>query len=182
MHVNFVVHINAHFFATCTGTQLVAKEDRATLPHPTIRHGGCDMILPADASVARCKNCTEYRKSLRSQCSRYRKRTESCSSRTDPSSHINLRYLQAPEKDERIRKLHDATRALSRKVSRLQAKIKAAADKSAVVLDMKMHDDIQTIMSAENLNIMAHHETHSFQYQFWEQQRKAAGCSDARGM
>ena len=69
-------------------------------------------------------------------------------------------------------------RALSRKVSRLQAKIKAAADKFAVVLDVKMHDDIQAIMHAvKNSNIMSHQET--LIISFGSSNRKLLhGCSD----
>jgi len=118
-----------------TGTQATAKLDVNTLSHPTIRHRRCSVLLAEDASAQRCEDCGEYRKNLRAQLSRQRKAADNTASRTDPKSHVNIRYLQTPEMEARIQKLHDSTRTLAKKVGRLEAKINAAAEKAGVMVD-----------------------------------------------
>ncbi len=174
--------ITVYMYSYLTGSQVSAREEQNTLPYPTTRHRGCEILLPADASVSRCKSCIKYRNSLRSQLSRRGSTTETSDSRTDPTSHVSTRYLRTPEKDMQMKKLHETTRALSKKVSRLEAKTQAAAEKAGVIVDDGMHQDIKAIMCAENAMVKSRHPPGSFQHQFWEQQLKAASCKNARGM
>lgn len=95
------------------GIQITVKEEQNTLPYRTIRHTGCEILLPQNAPVLRCTNCSNYRNSLRSQLSHDGSTAQNPDSRTDPSSHINTCYLRMPEKDLCIRKLHDTTCVLS---------------------------------------------------------------------
>ena len=164
------------------GTQATAKWDENTLPYPTIRHRACCMLLTEDASAERCKDCGEYRKVLRAHLSRQKNAVDNTVSRTDPTSHVNIRYLQTPEMETRIKLLHDTTRTLSKKIGRLEAKIDAAAEKAGVVVDEGMHRDITAIMKSESAKVASKYPANSFQHQFWEQQLKAASCKNARGM
>lgn len=164
------------------GTQVTAKEEQNMLPYSTIRHAGCEMLLPADTSVSRCKSCTKYRNSLRSQLSRHESYAQSSDSRSDPSNHINTRYLRTPEKDLRMKKLHNTTRTLSKKVSRLESKIQAATNKTGITVNDTLHEDLKEMMSATSAMVQSRYPPGSFQRQFWEQQLKAASCKDTRGM
>ena len=128
---------------------MIAREDSSSFPYPTIRHESCAVLLSRDDPLLRCIACSEYRKSLRAQLS-WQERT---ADRTDPSSHVNNRYLTSQEKGMQLKKLHDSTRSLARKVSRMQARIKASIERDGIVVDDNMHGDIHTIMSEESATI-----------------------------
>jgi len=72
---------------------------------------------------------------------------------TDPKSHVNICYLQTPEMEARIQKLHDSTCTLAKKVGCLEAKINAVAEKAGVMVDEGMHQDITAIMKSENAKV-----------------------------
>ena len=60
----------------------------------TIHHKDCEVLLPPDSSSSRRVRCTRHRSSLQIQAKRLQ---ETTSSRSEPSSHTNYRYLSRSE-------------------------------------------------------------------------------------
>ena len=159
--------------------QVVAYYD---YKHSTIRHVKC-LITEFDASK-RCVYCKSYRETvLRSSLSRYLKRqtdtSETSKSRSDIDSHVNYRFLNTPEKMERMHKLHDALRLSKRKTLELQGKL----DRVIQVDDMRLDDST----SKGLLSILRNHQSSlssskTFSSIFWQQQIKAASLTNTKGM
>jgi outer membrane murein-binding lipoprotein Lpp len=49
-----------------------------------------------------------------------------------------------------MKNLHSTVRSLSKKIGRLEAKIEAAAERAAIVVDENTHQDIKAIMLSES--------------------------------
>ena len=98
-----------------------------------------------------------------------------------PSSHTNYRYLTSPEKLEHLRRLHDESRCLQKKLHRCRDRITALVAKEGVSLDMETTDDLHAIMEEENASVVEKYPENSFQRMFWEQQREASSKS-SKGM
>ena len=130
----------------------------------------CAVLLSRDDPLLRCIACSEYCKSLRAQ----QERTANGVDRTDPSLHVNNRYLTSQEKGMRLKKLHDSTRSLAKGQSH------ASIERDGTALDDNMYGDIHTIMSEESATILSKYSEGLFQHRFWEQQVKAASCKNAK--
>lgn len=161
------------------GKLLVAYEDRTTHEFPTIRHTECKLLLPDSSSCSRCVSCTKYRKTLRSLLSRHMKQSQSP---TRVDSHVNYRYMRTPEKVQQLRELHSHRRITSKQLQRLQNKLAADIDKKGVSVDESMHSDLRQIMEDCADKVMSEHHVGSLARVFWEQQLKAASCSNQRQM
>lgn len=111
-------------FMDPSGTQATAKVDQSTLPYPTIRHRNCALLIPSDALVIRCKDCSLHCKSLRSLLSRQSKAANTPTNWTDPTSHVNTRYLHTPEKNMRMKNLHSTVRSLSKRLDVSRPKLR----------------------------------------------------------
>ena len=82
------------------------------------------LISPEDCdTVSRCSFCHEYRKTLTSILFRYNKRYDG--NHSEPTSHTNFRYLNTPEKIERLEKLHKSVRNPQQHTERLKKKVTA---------------------------------------------------------
>ena len=117
-----------------TDAQATTKLDVNPLSQPTIWHRRCFILLEG-ASAQRCKNSGEY---LRAQLSWQKKAVDNTVSWTDPKSHVNMSTSQTLEMETRIKKLHDSTHTLAKKVGHLEAKINTEAEKAGVTVDEGM--------------------------------------------
>lgn len=143
----------------------------------TIRHVNCELVI---GQGERCRQCVKYRQTLLVLCHRKEQHANSGLARADPSSHANYRYLNTPEKVERLRQLHHQSRIALRKVAHLKAKLSQVISQQAVV-DEVVASDLSSIVAEENGQVEAMYPKGSFQRLFWEQQREAATKKDSRG-
>ena len=157
---------------------MTAFLDSRPLPQPTIRHRECALLLTKD-DPTRCQQCLSYRETLRIMA--FRHNQEQIQSKFVPSSHVNYRYLTSPQKKERLRRLHDHSRSLQKKLSRRQERIAALVAKEGVHLDTETTNDLHLITEEENSFVVKSYPENSFQRIFWNHQREAS-CRSGQGM
>ena len=102
----------------------------------------------------------------------FRHNQEQIQSKFVPSSHVNYRYLTSPQKKEHLRRLHDHSRSLQKKLSRRQERIAALVAKEGVHLDTEMTNDLHLITEEENSFVVKSYPENRFQRIFWNQQRE----------
>ena len=123
---------------------------------------------------SKCSSCIAYRDLLRVLFNRWKKRkNQSPSKKTHPSSRTPLASLTTPERKERYSKLKARLKATELQVKRLKEKIKEATDANGVAVDNDLHSDLEQIMEEHHDRIMEQYGQDSFQRLFWEEQRKA---------
>lgn len=164
-----------------TDTKIVAYHDTRALPQPTICHSECERIVAkTDSCIVRCQRCTNYRRTLHAMSSREKRKNSPM--KTNQSSHTNYQYFSTPEKIERLRCLHQENRSTMKKLDRLRNKIAEITASRGVSLSEETTEDLHKIMEQEEDQVVSMYPPHSFQYVFWQQQKKAASCKDKRGM
>ena len=99
-----------------------------------------------------------------------------------PSSHTNYRYLSSPVKNERLRHLHQLSRASGRQLKRLQEKLEAATETHGLDVDEGLRNSLKEIMMANSGRVGSELTPGSFPTIFWQQQQEAALKKDLRGM
>lgn len=105
--------------------------DHSLPPAATVRHKDCELLLSSAGKTGdRCQACTQYRSNLRSLASKSSTRDKSLNQMSDPSSHVNYRYIRTPEKNARLQELHRRERALQKRLDHLQSKLDDAVDRS----------------------------------------------------
>ena len=82
-----------------------------TYTSETICSSSCELLVCEPVMVQRCKRCSEYRKILNVMISRSKKDSD----KSNPCSHTNYRYLNSPEKMQRLRRLHTTARSQRQK-------------------------------------------------------------------
>ena len=148
----------------------------------TVRSTSCELLVTCNKFKLRCQGCIEYRRNLRAlhgkwQCSPSRK-----IKRAATDSHANYRYLDTPEKKERLTKLHSENRALNRQVAQLQNRIEKLTNQNGILLDHNMDADMRTIVSENNDNICSSFPPQSFGHIFWKQQRDCMLAKNSKQM
>ena len=88
----------------------------------------------------KCTPCKTYRATLRTLYNRYSRR--SSDSISDASSHANIRYMNTPEKKDKIMKLKKKAQSTEKEVSKLQAKIKKLTQEQGESVDEALHGDL----------------------------------------
>ena len=106
----------------------------------TIRTTRCELLL--DGDCMKCTPCKTYRATLRTLYSRYSRR--SSSSISDTSSHANIRYMNTPEKKEKIL-IKKRAQSAEKEVSNLQAKSRSLLKSKARLL-MKLYMGISLVL------------------------------------
>ena len=86
-----------------------------------------------------------------------------------------------PDLVSRVKEVHHNYRLLSRQHNRLQRKIAAAAEKTNVVVDEEIHNDL-VVITADSTKFLDDQPPNSFQRIFWQQQVEAAAQKDSRTM
>ena len=158
---------------------MVAYYDKA---EETIRCADCLLFSQASSESHRCDQCRLYRKTLFSLLTRHQQRQSSPTDRTDPTSHVNYRFLTSPEKEERLQRFHHMHRIDQQKIARLQAALNVAVKGRGVVVDEDLHQDLKRIIQENEKSISATYPSGSFARLFWENQMRAASVNNARSM
>ena len=86
--------------------------------------------------------------------------------RTDPSSHINYRFLTTAEKSQRLQRLHHQHRLTLKKLSRLQEKLRDVIDQQAIPVDEDTDGDVRAMMEEEEKIMFDNYPEGSFQLPF----------------
>lgn len=155
---------------------------RTTLEFPTIRHTECELLLPDISSGSRCVTYTKYRKTLRSLHSRHMKQSQLGSVRMmSIDSHVNYGYMHTPKKTQ-LRELHGHQQITFKQVQWLQHKLAVTIEQKGVFVDESMHGDLRQIMEECADKVISEHPAGSLARIFWEQQLKAASCSNKQQM
>ena len=144
----------------------------------TVRTTRCELLL--DGDCMKCTPCKTYRPTLRTLYNRYSHR--SSDSISDASSHANIRYMNTPEKKDKIMKLKKKAQSAEKEVSKLQAKIKKLTQEQGESVDEALHGDLESIMKENNDEIAKAYPEGSFSRLFWEEQKHAASVKDSRAM
>ena len=101
---------------------------------------------------------------------------------TSADSHVNYRYMRTPEKEQRLRELHSQHRNTSKQMQRLQHRLAVVIEEEGISIDENMHSDLRQIMEECANKVTSEHPVGSLARVFWEQQLKAALCSNERQM
>ena len=139
----------------------------------TIRSEGCQLLI-CQGVQTRCQNCNAHQNSLRKMLSRSTKGKEKSLA---PDSHVNLRYLNTPEKQQKHQQMKAGITSAQRESSRLLATINALQQQSTVELDSSMSEDMLQIVSKD-----AMFPEGSPMRLLWEQQKQALSAQSTKGM
>ena len=116
----------------------LAIYDERNMPHPTIRHTKCDILIEKGNGV-RCRVCNEYRYIIMTRLIIYNNgnnyytrptlhslasKIKSCDGTPHHKSiHTNIRYLSTPERRQRMDSYREMKKALTAKVDELKRKL-----------------------------------------------------------
>ena len=167
-----------------TGTERVAFYDPA---HATIRCDACELLVPQQSEpqhkAKRCGTCNKYkyRQVLNRMLFRVERSSGQDSDRSNPQSRTNYRFLTTPEKDRRLRRLHQQSRINQQRANRLRL-LERATEERGMSVDENLHNDLVHIIE-ENSHVVAQsYPQDSFARVFWESQHRASSLKDARSM
>ena len=152
------------------------------LQKPTIRATDCELLLSVDSQYCRCRRCINIRSLLRTALSRFNRIFGGVSHKTDVASHVNNRFLNLEERQEKLEKQHHSIRLLKKKLDRLKSKIATITDQVGFNIGPETTSDLSTIMEGENRNVQKLYPEGSFQRIFWDQQLEAAKYQKACNM
>lgn len=158
------------------GSEIVAKVDSIHTGIFSIYHVHCEVLISSSTEPP-CANCKKHRRSLTAMISHVQK-----DERTHPSSHTNYSYLSTLEKNEHLRHLHTESKIAKSRISHLQRNIMEVTNDDGVILDEDLHDDVKQILADATEQINISYQPNSFQYLFWEQQKKAGSSKNACSM
>ncbi len=164
------------------GSNQVAFHDTSS---STIRTSSCAVLVRPKVRTeieVRCSCCSNYRKTLNSMLFRAAKQDKSGADGSDPSSHVNFRYLSSPQKVNRLQKLHKSVRVSNQRVERLKTRLASVIEKRGIQVESDLHEDLTNIMQDNSKKITDSYPADSFARIFWEQQIKASSLKDARSM
>ena len=164
------------FLVCCLGTCVVAYFDQIYL---TIRHVDCKWTLPLNAKSQRCDECRKYRYVLRSGL-RNLNSFQSDHNKCATDSHTNFRYLDTPEKFERMRNLHKLVRSQQKRITQLQHTLDRYIQTDGVKVDDVTNKSLYTIMTKNSSAILSADE--HFKSIFWQQQMKASLAKGKQGI
>ena len=97
---------------------------------------------------------------------------------TSADSHVNYRYMRTPEKEQRLHELHSQHRNTSKQIQRLQHRLAVVIEEEGISIDENMHGHLRKIMEECADKVTSEHPVGSLARVFWEQQLKAALCSN----
>ena len=159
---------------------MVAYYDQCYL---TIRHVQCKQVLPDKSKSDRCSTCRTYRYVLRSALRNLHvasnKETE-CSQHCLPESHTNYRYLDTPEKIERLQNMHKLMCRQKKQIKRLQSSLNKLIQSDGIKVDETTNRDLLHIMNCNTSTVLSAEE--KFQSLFWQQQLKASSVKGKQGV
>ena len=148
---------------------------------PTIRTTNCDVIVKPERDP-RCPSCSEHRKTLNSMLFRIRKSEESSNNKGSPTNHTNYKYLNTPDKVERMKRLHHSVRMGRKQYDRLKLRLADAIAHRGVIVDDELQSDLTQIMQDNAAKIKNTYPPNSFAQIFLDHQLKATSLKDDRSM
>lgn len=143
----------------------------------------CDIVIVPQLpeSDTRCPSCAEHRKTLNSMLFQHRKR-ETGANKGSPSNHTNYRYLNTPEKVQRLQRLHHSARMSRKQADRLKTRLAEVIEQRSSIVNDELHSDLTQIMQENSEKVLDAYPPDSFARIFWEQQFQAISLKDARSM
>ena len=133
-------------------------------------------ILSSRTRGNRCISCSQYRSHLRSLHSRWVRRRKS------PAKKANNRYLSTPQKETKLKMLRERVVAAESKVQRLKLSIEESRKQHGIELDPLLHQDLSSIMEANNTAISNEFPLGSFRRLFWDEQLKLNRLKNSKQM
>ena len=143
----------------------------------TIRHVKYHWKLQEESRSTRCTVCRAYCYVLKSRLKRLH--VESASAKSLPESHVNFRYLNTPEKIERMRNMHKLICKKDTKNIRLQQSLTRLIEDDGIIMDNNTNSDFMDIMNHNTSTVLTAEET--FKSLFWQQQMKAGIAKSSCG-
>ena len=166
-----------HLLSFALGTEVVAFLDSARTGIPSLFNIKCEVLIEPTTQIAKCQTCKKYRKSLAAMTSRCHK--DNCSY---PSSHTTYLNLHTPEKNERLRRLHQDNKKAKLYMMHLKRKISEAAREGGITLDEELHNDMKALVDSSTKQVHSLHPEGTFECIFWDQQKKASSVKNAKSM
>ena len=102
--------------------------------------------------------------------------------RTHPSSHTAYTCLHTPEKDQRMRRLHQEGKIAKLRITRLVKKLSDLVEEDGIHLDDELDRDMKMMMDETTKQVNTNYPANSFQQLFWQQQQKVISLKDTRAM
>ena len=143
----------------------------------TIRSHTCELLIPT--SKTRCDSCTKYGDALRSKYSRYEK--SKGIDRTAIGSHVPMKFLRPKELTKRSHGLAKAITQRNQRIRRLQNQLKTAIKDDAQYLNEELSGSLQEVVRESVQECPDTLKKGSFEYLFWEEQKKEWRTKDPRG-
>ena len=152
----------------------------------TVRCDNCELLVPQQSEsvgvVMRCGKCNEYRKTLNRMLFRIESSKGNNPDKCHPQSHTNYRFLNTPEKDKRLQRLHQQSRINQQRAERLKVRLERATELRGTMVGEDLHGDLKQIMEENSPFIAESYPQESFARSFWESQQRASSLKDARSM
>ena len=133
----------------------------------TVRTSDC-LILTKDK---RCSQCTSYQQNLCSIYNRWQKR-QTISPSLTIDSHVNERWLNTPERKEKMIQMKSKLKNLQKQNKYLLDKIKESNKLKGVKIDDDLHIGLSEIMKEHSEEVQKRYCSDSFHYLFWNEQIK----------
>lgn len=133
----------------------------------TIRSSRCHLLIRG----MKCSECVSYRDTLRSIHHRWsKKQSKSPSKATSTHTHTNERWLNTPQKKEKVSRLKSRMRASEKRAKYMAEKIKESMDNKGMQVDDPLHIGLNHILNDHTKEIQKKYEEGSFHRLFWDQQ------------
>ena len=167
--------VNVHNY--CSGSNITARYVKDYFSFHTIRCASCTLLVPP--SISRCDPCMAYRKILNVMVSRS---TKASDSKTQPDSHVNLRFLNTPQRKERFSRIRVQRKVCQQHVKRLRERIERLIEENGVQVSSELNEDLVATMDEVTPEIIEKYPPDSFRWLFWEQQQRAGSLKNSRSM
>ena len=144
----------------------------------TIRTTNCQLLVDVEYSSPHCASCSKYRSNLRAIYTRW---SSDHDHQTDTSNHTNNRFLNSPQKKEKLKMLKKRAGDAELKVKLLQKKItEMTSTEGESRHQLAWRHPVH--LTEKNEDVMKTFPQGSFRRLFWEEQLKAASQKDPRQM
>ena len=156
--------------------------DKTSCHYTTVRHTKCELLMEkvGGYQAKRCSQCDSHRKVLHILLSRQEKRA--LDGRTAHNSHANYRYLNTPEKVQRLHDMRSVQRRTETQLKQLRTQVNRIVQEEGVEVDEELHADLQKIMSESEEEVTSSSAGSSFQEIFFKQQKEAVAHKNSRSM
>ena len=140
-------------------------DSRDECVYSTIRHRSCHLLVTDESR--QCSTCSNYRPTMRSMYSRFKKIAPQLDS--TPNSKANIRHFRTPQREKYIKSLRQAVKTYKAQVKRLNSKLEQDVAKRNVHIDEALDNDLQSVVNGYQTEIDKMANT-DFRKIFWNQQ------------